>query len=74
MTDQIEMAELHGQPVLKLQTPDGAVALVSLFGAQVLSWTPAGGEDRLYLSPEAVFDGKTLYQIKFYLLLHWLKP
>jgi len=59
MTDQIEMAELHGQPVLKLQTPDGAVALVSLFGAQVLSWTPAGGEDRLYLSPEAVFDGKT---------------
>ena len=33
MTDQIEMAELHGQPVLKLQTPDGAVALVSLFGA-----------------------------------------
>ena len=59
MTDQIEMAELHGQPVLKLQTPDGAVALISLFGAQVLSWTPAGGEERLYLSPEAVFDGKT---------------
>ncbi|MDD3353794.1 D-hexose-6-phosphate mutarotase [Zoogloea sp.] len=59
MTDQIEMAELHGQPVLKLQTPDGAVALISLFGAQLLSWTPAGGEDRLYLSPQAVFDGQT---------------
>lgn len=59
MTDQIETAELHGQPVLKLQTPDGAVALVSLHGAQVLSWTPAGGEDRLYLSPNAVFDGQT---------------
>ena len=59
MTDQIETAELHGQPVLKLQTPDGAVALVSLHGAQVLSWTPAGGEDRLYLSPDAVFDGAT---------------
>lgn len=59
MTDQIEMAELHGQPVIKLQTPDGAVALISLFGAQVLSWTPAGGQDRLYLSPKAVFDGQT---------------
>lgn len=59
MTDQIETAELHGQPVLKLQTPDGAVALISLFGAHVLSWTPAGGEDRLYLSPQAVFDGST---------------
>ena len=59
MTDQIETAELHGQPVIKLQTPDGAVALISLFGAQVLSWTPAGGEDRLYLSPTAVFDGRT---------------
>lgn len=59
MTDQIETAELHGQPVLKLQTPDGAVALISLFGAHVLSWTPAGGEDRLYLSPKAVFDGST---------------
>lgn len=59
MIDQIETAELHGQPVLKLQTPDGAVALISLFGAQVLSWTPAGGEERLYLSPQAVFDGST---------------
>lgn len=59
MTDPIEMAELHGQPVIKLQTPDGAVALISLQGAQLLSWTPAGGEDRLYLSPAAVFDGST---------------
>jgi glucose-6-phosphate 1-epimerase len=59
MTDQIEMAELHGQPVIKLQTPEGAVALISLFGAQLLSWTPAGGEDRLYLSPKAIFDGHT---------------
>lgn len=59
MTDPIEMAELHGQPVIKLQTPDGAVALISLHGAQLLSWTPAGGEDRLYLSPKAIFDGHT---------------
>lgn len=59
MTDQIETAELHGQPVLKLQTPDGTVALISLFGAHVLSWTPPGGEERLYLSPDAVFDGST---------------
>ena len=35
MNEQIDLAELHGQPVLKLQTPDGAVALVSLFVIQL---------------------------------------
>jgi glucose-6-phosphate 1-epimerase len=59
MTDQIEMAEPHGQPVIKLQTPEGAVALISLFGAQLLSWTPGRRRRPPLLSPKAIFDGAT---------------
>ena len=47
----------HGQPCLRLQLPCGDSALVALHGAQVLSWV-AGGRERLYLSPQAVFDGQ----------------
>ena len=47
----------HGQPCLRLQLPCGDSALVALHGAQVLSWV-AGGCERLYLSPQAVFDGQ----------------
>ena len=48
---------VHGQPCLRLQLPCGDSALVALHGAQVLSWV-AGGRERLYLSPQAVFDGQ----------------
>lgn len=49
----------HGQPAIEIVAPDGACALISLFGAQLLSWKPAGGVERLYLSERAVFDGRT---------------
>lgn len=51
--------DFHGTPAVRLQTPAGASAVISLFGAQVLSWTPASGNERLYLSERAIFDGKT---------------
>lgn len=47
----------HGLPALQLGLPSGDLAVVALQGAQVLSWVPAGGHERLYLSPRAVFDG-----------------
>lgn len=47
----------HDQPALLLKTAAGAQALVSLFGGQVLSWKTARGGERLYLSPQAQFDG-----------------
>lgn len=56
MTSAIERIDFHGLPALRLQTATGAQAVVSLFGAQVLSWTPPGGGERLYLSPTAVLD------------------
>lgn len=59
MPATIERIDFHGQPALRLATAAGARAVVALQGAQVLSWAPPGGEERLYLSPQAVFDGRT---------------
>jgi glucose-6-phosphate 1-epimerase len=46
-----------GLPCVELQAPDGGRAVVSPFGAQVLSWQPHGGDERLFLSPLAALDG-----------------
>lgn len=58
MAANIEAIDFHGQPALRLSTAAGARAVVTLYGAQVMSWIPAGGEERLYLSERAVFDGR----------------
>ncbi|OJX30296.1 MAG: D-hexose-6-phosphate mutarotase [Burkholderiales bacterium 68-12] len=47
----------RGQPCIRLRAGNGDTALVALHGAQVLSWI-VGGRERLYLSPNAVFDGQ----------------
>lgn len=46
-----------GERCLRLQAADGASAVVSRWGAQVLSWRPAGGGERLFVSPRAALDG-----------------
>ncbi|MBV5344762.1 MAG: D-hexose-6-phosphate mutarotase, partial [Rhodoferax sp.] len=48
----------QGQACWRWQLPQGDSVLVSAQGAQVLSWQSAGRE-RLYLSPQSVFDGHT---------------
>jgi glucose-6-phosphate 1-epimerase len=42
-----------GEPAMWLRAPDGAQATVLLHGATLISWIPAGGQERLYLSPLA---------------------
>lgn len=44
-----------GGTVVELTTPSGC-AIVALKGAQVLSWTPTGQSDVLWLSPQARLD------------------
>lgn len=56
---EVTHTEFRGQPALTLTAPDGARAVLALHGATLLSWIPAGGEERLYLSDSAVFDGAT---------------
>lgn len=56
---------MHIEPVSFRDTPcfritnAGASVLVALHGAQVLSWIPADGRERLFLSERTVFDGRT---------------
>ena len=50
--------QFHGIPALQLNGPQGATAIISLQGAQVLSWIPAGGQEWLYLSEKGDYSGK----------------
>ena len=49
----IKPTTVLGQPAMWLRAPDGAQATVMLHGATLVSWIPAGGIERLYLSPLA---------------------
>ncbi len=42
-----------GLPKVVMSAADGTRAEVYLYGAHVTSWIPAGGEEQLYLSPQA---------------------
>jgi glucose-6-phosphate 1-epimerase len=55
MNDAAMMTEFAGQPAVSLRAPDGATAVVLLHGAQVVSWQPAGGGERLFCSERARF-------------------
>lgn len=44
-------------PAIRLQAPDGAQATVTLFGAHLVSWLPAGGSERLFCSSRSALDG-----------------
>lgn len=50
------LGQFAGQPAVLLRTPAGATAAVLLHGAQVVSWQPAGGDERLFLSARARYD------------------
>ena len=50
-----------GQPAMRLRAPDGAEATVLLHGGHIVSWIPAGDQERLYLSPlTEAGDGKAV--------------
>ena len=54
----ISSIDFRGQPALRAAGADGSAFVVSLHGAQLLSWTTSDEAERLYLSPRAVFDGQ----------------
>jgi glucose-6-phosphate 1-epimerase len=57
MKPSIETITFHGIEALRLTGPRGATAVISKLGAQVLSWVPPDGKERLFLSDNAIFDG-----------------
>jgi glucose-6-phosphate 1-epimerase len=50
-----KQTEFHGHPAVALQSSDGARATILLHGGHLVSWSPAGGEERLYLSPTSQY-------------------
>ena len=54
----------YGQmPALQLRAPDGAEATLTLYGAHLVSWKPAGaagapGPERLFMSSQSALDGQ----------------
>jgi glucose-6-phosphate 1-epimerase len=45
----------HGLDAIRIQAPDGASAIVTLQGAQVVSWIPAGRREHLFVSERSAF-------------------
>ena len=55
MAVQHEAFDFRGTRCVRLRHDDGATAIIALHGAQVLSWTPADGRERLFLGERADF-------------------
>lgn len=51
--------DFHGQRCIQIDLPQGDRAIISLYGAQVLSWQTAEGREHFYLSPKAVMNGSS---------------
>jgi glucose-6-phosphate 1-epimerase len=54
----LQTLDVRGQPAVRLTLPEGSTCTIALHGAHMLGWTTADGVERLYLSPDAVFDGQ----------------
>ncbi|HEX7645827.1 MAG TPA: D-hexose-6-phosphate mutarotase [Noviherbaspirillum sp.] len=44
-------------PAVRITSGNGAQAVVTLFGAHIVSWTPAGGKEQLFCSSCSALDG-----------------
>jgi len=55
----ITSLDVRGQPAVELASPGGGRLRVALHGAHLLSWVDAKGVEHLYLSPDALFDGRS---------------
>ncbi|MET0208690.1 MAG: D-hexose-6-phosphate mutarotase, partial [Burkholderiaceae bacterium] len=55
MTTSIPLTRFQGLEAIELTAPDGARATLLLHGAHLVSWTPAGADEQLYLSPRSAF-------------------
>ena len=53
---KIGATKFHGLDAVHLRAADGASAIVTTYGAQVVSWVPAGGDERLFLSSKSALD------------------
>jgi glucose-6-phosphate 1-epimerase len=53
----IAMTTFGDLPALRIASADGAEAIVTLYGAHLISWKSAGGKQRLFCSARSALDG-----------------
>ncbi|HEX8611244.1 MAG TPA: D-hexose-6-phosphate mutarotase [Telluria sp.] len=53
----IEMTDYGQLPAVRIRSADGAQAIVTLYGAHVVSWQGADGAERLFCSAASKLDG-----------------
>jgi glucose-6-phosphate 1-epimerase len=56
MATSAEVLEFHGMPAIRWRSRDGASAIATLQGAQLVSWTPPDSEECLYVSERSPFE------------------
>ena len=44
-------------PAIRIKAPDGAEATITLYGAHLVSWKGADGQERMFMSEKSVLDG-----------------
>ena len=64
----IKPTTVLGQPAMWLRAPDGAEVTVLLHGGQIVSWIPAGDQERLYsVFLPTDYDGQRSYPVVLFL-------
>lgn len=44
-------------PAIRIEAPDGASATITLYGAHLVSWKGADGQERMFMSEKSTLDG-----------------
>ena len=55
---KIGTTTFRGLDAVHLRSTDGASAIVTTYGAHVVSWVPTGGDERIFLSSKSAMDGR----------------
>lgn len=55
MNTSPDWIDFNGLPAVRIAAPDGATAVVTAHGGQLVSWIPARGRERLYLSERSEY-------------------
>lgn len=53
----ISMVSVGALPAVRIEGPGGAAAVVTLFGAHLVSWVTADGQERIFCSAKSSLDG-----------------
>ena len=53
----ISMVDFGALPAVRIEGPDGAAAIVTLYGAHLVSWITPDGQERIFCSAKSSLDG-----------------